>query len=119
MIDVLAIIVVMCLVLELLHSLRGMSVTKFLVCLTMLILLGVGLIAKTPQQPRVMTLDKDCVVYLPHSDYQAEGDFNKWMASLPTFTNLDFTNGEWVADGKVVAYGDAEDAAVTNGKCDD
>jgi hypothetical protein len=70
---------------------------------------------QTSQHDRV--LDYDCVVYLPHSDYQQPEDFNNWLSSLPSFTNLEYAHGEWLADGKVVAYSDTEDAAITNGKC--
>jgi hypothetical protein len=117
-IAVIGILLVMLVSADVLYSMKGISMTKFLVALTILLLLGIGLIAKqeTPQSG-VMTLDKDCVVYLPHADYQQEGDFNQWMATLKPFTNLDYSHGEWLADGKVVAYGDAEDSAITNGKC--
>lgn len=82
---------------------------------------GIGLVLQLPPEtPQdTITLDEDCYVYLPHADYQQEGDFNAWMATLPPFTNLDYRDGKWFADDKVVAYGDAEDSAITNGKCND
>lgn len=91
---------------------------KVLIAITLTLIALIGVIGNhETQTPRSISLDYDCVVYLPNADNQQPGDFNEWLSSLPSFTNLEYGNGEWIADGKVVAYGETEDAAITNGEC--
>lgn len=58
-----------------------------------------------------------CEQYLPHVDYQAEGQFNAWVSGVVDSThavNVEYEHGVWYADGYAVGYGSAEDGAIYN-----